>query len=219
MDENTRAFLLAEFELLSQLRNHHIETYTSQVSSFFTLVTATGGGFAVFASSGLPSRTDTALALGCLGSLLTAASLLLGLRGIDNQIQTRVYIRGLNLIRGAFAEGNVTIQNSLVMPTDGSFPPFTHIGYNRGFRRGMVGESLGLTCVLYSVTVGAFSWLAADAFLSLNDSYLIGSVFTLAVVSLIGSFMYVRRHAENEFKLAEANQHWSQPVVGSSPSA
>jgi hypothetical protein len=196
-ENGTKDFLLAEYELLKDLRAN-LQTQTENRMNFFMLIVS--GTIAVLAGIA-QSNGGIEHAVLHNASLVVIFSLLLFglqtfLRFIEVNISSTTYTRGLNRIRRYFLDRDQSIANHLILPTIDDVPKFGEIGF-RSSKLSVIGVIgfTGTIIVINSLLAGTFLGM-----LMLESWNFLG---TFVVVTLLVFFLQCCYYARRMKKAAK----------------
>jgi hypothetical protein len=206
-------FLVAEYELVAQMRWHLVDTFQAGLARVLGLNTAVAGGLIFYASSDGRALKEVALTLGVVGIALTVINHNLARRAVAFQISTRRYLRAMNRIRGHLVKRYPSTLDAISLPTDPSFPPMSHHGAGVGIWGASQGEAYGLAAVSFGATVAGWV-LAISALAGLADAVGITVATTTAFAGWLAGAEYWNRRAARAFRSAEDGDPHFFPDAG-----
>jgi hypothetical protein len=209
-DEPARQFLLAEYELVRELRTQvlaRLEPRVGFVASLQTAEIALVGLLLSNESVSFPGIAAIVLASGFPILLLAHSGFL---RVLDAQIMNRRYTSALNAIRNHFVSKYPTIRPAVLMPIDPAEPRMITIGAGSSVILSSSGILIILTAVQVVALVAAATWLvvlqARGMSLSSRLTIVIASGVVAGGLVAVLQFLYLRK------RLLTAETQWLRTV-------
>ncbi len=202
MKEETKDFLLAEFELLREMRDRVINRSEERIKFYFSLLSGAGAFLALAPQFFTTGQGFYIIILVVLIALLIFGVLTLD-RLISGHVAARIYARGINRVRRYFVDNDKSITKYLILPSTDDIPELGIIGFTE--KKGANTGNVSMMIYTNTILIGAICLITFVQLLNVQLIYAIIAIIIFVIISLFVHFRYYARQIRKVQKKISVN--------------
>lgn len=193
----TKDFLLAEYQLLKEMRDRVITRGEERIRFYFSLLSGSGALIAFFPQFFSVSQGFYIIILLVLSALLVFGILTLE-RLVSGHIAARIYARGINRIRRYFVDNDSSITKHLILPFTDDTPELGVIGFNE--KKGASTGNFSMMLYMNTILVAVMGVIILTQFIQVQFLYTLIIIVTLCLFSVL---LHLRYYASQIQKIGK----------------